>query len=77
MINLPLKLDSRSSLGVEFDLRSIRKMDVSWSYELRLISTTIQNNRDENSYTAVTGFTGFDKISEAKNDLQNWVLDVL
>src|ERR1041385_5178328 len=70
-INLPLKLDSRSPLGAEFDLSSIREMDVSWLYELRFISTTSQNDRGENSYTAMTGFTGFDKILEAINDLQN------
>ena len=74
-INLPLKLDSRSPLGAEFDLSSIRKTDIIWLYELWFISTTFQNDCGENSYTAMTGFTGFYKIMEAKNDLQNWVLD--
>ena len=46
---LTLKLDSRSPLGAEIHLSSIRKTDVIWLYELRFISMTYQNDRTENS----------------------------
>jgi hypothetical protein len=46
-------------------------MGVIWSYELRLSSTTCQNNRNENSYAPVAHFVGYGNVSEAKTGWQN------
>ena len=63
--------------GAEIQLSCIRKTVVIWSYELRLSSTTCQNDRNEKLYPSVTYFVGFGKILEAKNGLQYCVSDDL
>ena len=42
--------------GAEIHLGCIRRTGVIWSYELRLSSTTCQNDRNEKSYTPVADF---------------------
>ena len=51
----------------------IHKTDIIWSYELRLSSTTCQNDHNERSYPSVSHFIGFVNVSEAKNGFQNGV----
>ena len=63
--------------GAEIHLSCIRKTAIIWSYELRLSSTTCQNDRNKKLYPSVTNFAGFGNISEAKNGLQNCVSDDL
>jgi hypothetical protein len=46
-------------------------MGVILSYELRLSSTTCQNDRNEKPYTPVADFVGYGNVSEAKTGLQN------
>jgi hypothetical protein len=57
--------------GAEIHLGCIRRTGVIWSYELRLSSTTCQNDRNEKSYTPVAHFVGYRNVSEAKTGLQN------
>ena len=57
--------------GAEIHLGCIRRTGVIWSYELRLSSTTCQNDRNKKSYTPMAHFVGFGNVSEAKNGLQN------
>ena len=57
--------------GAEIHLGCIRRMGVIWSYELRLSSTTCQNDRNEKSHTPVDDFVGYGNVSEAKTGLQN------
>jgi hypothetical protein len=56
-------------LGAEIHFGCIRRTGVSWSYELRLTSTTCQNDRNENLYTPVADFVGYNNVSEAKTGL--------
>ena len=74
-----LTLEARLTVcpGAEIHLGCIRRTGVIWSYELRLSSTTCQNDRNEKLYPSVTNFVGFGKILEAKNGLQNCVSDDL
>jgi hypothetical protein len=58
-------------LGAEIHLGCIHRTGVIWSYELRLSSTTCQNNRNEKPYTPVATFVGYGNVSEAKTGLQN------
>jgi hypothetical protein len=57
--------------GDEIHLGCIRRTGVIWSYELRLSSTTGQNDRNEKPYTLVAHFVGYGNVSEAKTSLQN------
>ena len=57
--------------GAEIHLGCIRRTGVIWSYELRLSSTTCQNDRNEKSYTLVDDFVVYGNVSEAKTGLQN------
>ena len=68
-----LTLEARLTVcpGVEIHLGCIRRTGVIWSYELRLSSTTCQNDRNEKSYTLVDDFVGYGNVSEAKTGLQN------
>jgi hypothetical protein len=68
-----LTLEARLTVcpGAEIHLGCTRRMGVIWSYELRLSSTTCQNDRNEKSYTAVAHFVGYGNVSEAKTGLQN------
>ena len=63
--------------GVEIQLSCIRKTVVIWSYELRLSSTTCQNDRNEKWNPLVTNFVSCLKILEAKNGLQYCVSEDL
>ena len=74
-----LTLEARLTVypGAEIQLSCIRKTEVIWSYELRLSSTTCQNNQNEKLYPSVAHFAGFGKILEDKNGLQNCVSDDL
>jgi hypothetical protein len=68
-----LTLEARLTVcpGAEIHLGCIRRTVVIWSYELRLSSTTCQNDCNEKSYTPVAHFVGYGKVSEAKTGLQN------
>ena len=68
-----LTLEARLTVcpGAEIHLGCIRRTGVIWSYELRLSSTTCQNNHNEKSYTPMAHFVSFGNVSEAKNGLQN------
>jgi hypothetical protein len=68
-----LTLEARLTVcpGAEIHLCYIRRTGVIWSYELRLRSTTSQNDRKEKSYTPVADFVGYGNVSEAKTGLQN------
>jgi hypothetical protein len=57
--------------GAEIHLGCIRRTGVIWSYELRLSSTTYQNDRNKKLYTPVAQFIGYGNVSEAKTGLQN------
>src|SRR3954468_5354835 len=63
--------------GSQTHLGCIRRTAIIWSCELRLISTTCQNDRNEKSYTPVANFVGFGNVSKAKNGLQISVPDDL
>ena len=68
-----LTLEARLTVcpGAEIHLGCIRRTGVIWSYELRLSSTTCQNDRTKKSYTPMAHFFDFGNVSEAKNVLQN------
>ena len=68
-----LTLEARLTVcpGAEIHLGCIRRTSIIWSYELRLSSTTCQNDRNEKSYTPVADFVGYGNVSEAKTGLQN------
>ena len=68
-----LTLEARLTVcpGAEIHLGCIRRTGVIWSYELRLSSTTCQNNRNEKLYILGGHFVGFGNVSEAKTGLQN------
>jgi hypothetical protein len=68
-----LTLEARLTVcpGAEIHLGCIRRTGVIWSYELRLSSTTGQNDRNEKSYTPVADFFSYGNVSEAKISLQN------
>jgi hypothetical protein len=57
--------------GAEIHLGCIRRTGVIWSYELRLSSTTCQNDHNEKLYTPVADLVSYDNGSEAKTGLQN------
>jgi hypothetical protein len=57
--------------GAEIQLGCIHRTGVIWSYELRLSSTTCQNDRNKKSYTSVARFVCYGNVSEAKIGLQN------
>jgi hypothetical protein len=67
-----LTLEARPTVrpGAEIHLGCIRRTGVIWSYELRLSSTTCQNDRNENPITPVAHFIGFGNVSEAKPRFQ-------
>ena len=60
-----LTLEARLTVspGTEIHLGCIRRKGIIWSYELRLSSTTCQNDRNENLYTLVAPFIGFGNVS--------------
>jgi hypothetical protein len=60
-------LDTPVCPGAEIHLFCIRRTGVIWSYELRLSSTTCQNNQNEKPYNPVADFVGYGNVSEAKN----------
>ena len=68
-----LTLEARLTVcpGAEIHLGCIHRTGVIGSYELRLSSTTCQNNRNEKSYTLVDDFVVYGNVSEAKTGLQN------
>jgi hypothetical protein len=57
--------------GAEIHLGCIRRTGVICSFELRLSSTTCQNDRNEKPYTLVADFVGYGIFLEAKPVLQN------
>ena len=59
------------SPAAEIDLRCIRRTAIIWPYELRLGSTTSQNDCSKKPYPSITHFVCFGIISKAKNSLQN------
>ena len=63
--------------GAEIQLSCIRKTVVIWSYDLRLSTTTCQNDSNKKLYPSVGDFVGSGKILEAKNGLPNCVSDDL
>ena len=67
-----LTLEARLTVGpgAEIHLGCIRRTVVIWSYELRLSSTTSQNNHNKKSYSPVANFVGLGNVSKAKNGLQ-------
>ena len=68
-----LTLEARLTVspGAEIHLGCIHRTGVIWSYELRLSSTTCQDDHNKKSYTPVADFVGYDNVSEAKTVLQN------
>jgi hypothetical protein len=68
-----LTLEARLTVcpGAEIHLGCICRTGIIWSYELRLSSTTYQNDCNEKSYTPVADFVGYGNVSEAKTSLQN------
>ena len=68
-----LTLEARLTVcpGAEIHLGCIRRTGIIWSYELRLSSTTCQNDRNEKLYTPAANFVGFGNVSLAKTGLQN------
>jgi hypothetical protein len=68
-----LTLEARLTVcpGAEIHLGCIRRTGVIWSYELRLSSTTCQNDRNKNSYTPMADYVGYGNVPEAKTGLQN------
>jgi hypothetical protein len=68
-----LTLEARLTVcpGAEIHLGCIRRTGVIWSYELRLSSTTWQNDRNKQLYTLVAHFIGYGNVLEAKTGLQN------
>jgi hypothetical protein len=63
-----LTLEAQLSVcpGAEIHLGCIRRTGVIESYELRLSSTTCQNDCIEKPYTPVAHFVSYDNVSEAK-----------
>jgi hypothetical protein len=63
-----LTLEARLTVcpGAEIHLGCIRRTGIIWPYELRLSSTTCQNDRDENLYTPMAQFVHYGNVSEAK-----------
>jgi hypothetical protein len=57
--------------GAEIHLGCVRRTGIIWSYELRLSSTTCQNDHNEKPYTPVAHFVGYGNVLEAKTGLQN------
>jgi hypothetical protein len=68
-----LTLEARLTVcpGAEINLGCIRRMGIIWSYELRLISRTCQNDRNKEPYTPAAHFVTYGNVSEAKTGLQN------
>jgi hypothetical protein len=66
-----LTLEARLTVcpGVEIHLCCIRRTGVFCSCELRLSSTTCQNDRNEKPYTLVADFVSYGNVSEAKTGL--------
>ena len=60
-----LTLEARLTVcpGAKIHLGCIRRTGVIWSYELRLSSTTWQNDRNKNSYTPEAHFVGYANVA--------------
>ena len=59
-----LTLEARLTVcaDAEIHLGCIRRRGVIWSYELRLSSTTCQNNRNEKLHSLVAHIVGFSNV---------------